>query len=165
MIPERDALGMEEWRALVAAEQEVTRCRAEVNQLPSRVDLLARALSSSSAWDRSAALNFLHLFPEDVPKLLDLLVDLSLSTGWALPAREAIRAARKEIDPSKFAGVALECLSGGEVEDYLRLADVLAEVEAWEALSAVIGEAAKSGDPEIREVSRSFTESHGGMLP
>lgn len=165
MSPERDALGMEEWRALVAAEREVARCRAEVNQLPSRVELLAKALSSSSAWDRSAALDFLHLFPEDVPKLLDLLVDLSLSTGWALPAREAIRAARKDIDPSKFARVALKCLSSGEVEDYLRLADVLAEVEAWEALSAVIGKAAESGDPEIREVSRSFTESHGGMLP
>ncbi|MFE1206729.1 hypothetical protein ACFW5V_34105 [Streptomyces sp. NPDC058762] len=156
---------MEKWRALVAAEQEVARCRAEVNQLPSRVDLLAKALSSSSAWDRSSALDFLHLFPEDVPKLLDLLVDLSLSTGWALPARVAIRAARKEIDPSKFARVALECLSDGEVEDYLRLADLLAEVEAWEALSAVIGKAAESSDAEIREVSRSFTESHGGMLP
>ncbi|MFF3768138.1 hypothetical protein ACFYYR_29210 [Streptomyces sp. NPDC001922] len=149
----------------MAAEQEVARCRAEVNQLPSRVALLAKVLSSGSAWDRSASLEFLRLFPEDVQQLLDLLVDLSLSTGWALPAREAIRAARKEIDPSTFARVALECLSDGEVEDYLRLADVLAEVEAWEALSAVIGKAAESGDPEIREVSRSFTESHGGLLP
>lgn len=165
MSPERDALEMGEWRALVAAEQEVARYRAEVNQLPSRVDLLAKALSSSSAWDRSAALEFLHLFPEDVPKLLDLLVGLSLSTGWVLPAREAIRAARKDIDPSELARVALECLSGGEAEDYLRLTGVLVEVEAWEALSAVIGEAAKSGDPEIREFSRSFTESQGGMLP
>lgn len=129
--------------------------------MTSRVDLLAKALSSGSAWDRSAALDFLHLFPEDAPKLLDLLVDLSLSTGWALPAREAIRAARKEIDSSKFARVALECLSGGEVEDYLSLADVLAEVEAWEALSAVIGKAAESSDPEIRKVFRSFKESHG----
>ncbi|MGA5564862.1 hypothetical protein ACPCUV_27370 [Streptomyces platensis] len=129
------------------------------------MDLLKKALSSSSAWDRSAALDFLRLFPGDVPKLLDLLVDLCLSTGWVLPAREAIRAARKEIDSSKLARVALECLSDSEVEDYLRLADVLAEVEAWEALSTVIGKAAESSDPEIQEVSRSFTESHGGMLP
>ncbi|MBC2878335.1 MULTISPECIES: hypothetical protein [Streptomyces] len=156
---------MEEWRALVAAEQEVARCRAEVNQLPSRVDLLAKALSSGSAWDRSAALDFLHLFPEDVPKLLGLLIDVSMSTGWVLPACETIRAARQEIDQSQFARVALECLSGGEVDDYLRLADVLVEVEAWEALGAVIGKAAESGDPEIREVSRSFAESHGGKLP
>ncbi|WP_435131098.1 hypothetical protein [Actinacidiphila sp. bgisy144] len=156
---------MKEWRALVAAEQVVARCRADVNQLPSRVDLLAKALSSSSAWDRSAALDFLHLFPEDVPELIDLLIDLSLSTGWALPARGAIRSARKEIDPSKFVRVALECLSDGELEDYLRLADLLAEVEAWEALSAVIGKAAESSDAEIRDFSRSFTESRGGMLP
>ncbi|MEU4335514.1 hypothetical protein AB0F59_12860 [Micromonospora lupini] len=156
---------MEEWRALVAAEQKVARCRAEVNQLPSRADLLAKALSSSSAWDRSAALEFLRLFPEDVPKLLDLLVDLSLSHGWALPAREAIRAARKEIDPSQFARVAVECLSDGEVEDYLRLADVLVEADAWEALSGVIDKAAESSDPEIRQASRSFIESYGDMLP
>ncbi|WP_208036360.1 hypothetical protein [Streptomyces cyanogenus] len=165
MSTERGALEIAEWRALVAAEQEVARCRAEVNQLPSRVDLLAKALSSSSAWDRSAALDFLRLFPEEVPKLLNLLVDLSLSTGWTLPASEAIRAARKEIDPSQFARVVLECLSEGETEDYLRLADMLAEVEAWDALGAVLGKAAESSDPEIREVSRSFTESYGGMLP
>ncbi|NEB09605.1 hypothetical protein G3I32_12135 [Streptomyces coelicoflavus] len=165
MSPERDALAMEEWRALVVAEQEVARCRAEVNRLPSREELLTKALSSSSAWDRSAALDFLYLFPEDIPNLLDLLVDLSLSTGWALPAREVIRAARKEIDPSKLARVALECLSDSEVEGYLRLADILAEVQAWEALSAVIGKAAENGDPEIREISRSLTESHGDMLP
>lgn len=64
-----------------------------------------------------------------------------------------------------IARVALECLSDGEVEDYFGLAYVLAEVEAWEALSAVIGKAAEDSDPEIRGVSRSFTESHGGMLP
>ncbi|MFD8915335.1 hypothetical protein [Streptomyces sp. NPDC059575] len=150
---------------MVTAEQEVARRRAEVNQLPSRVDFLTKALSSSSAWDRSAALDFLRLFPEDVPKLLDLLVDLSLSAGWALPAREAIRAARKEIDASQFARVALECLSDGEAEDYLGLAHLLVEVEAWEALSAVIGKAAASSDPEIREVSRSFTESHVDISP
>ncbi|MFI0737463.1 hypothetical protein ACH4PU_05005 [Streptomyces sp. NPDC021100] len=155
---------MEEWRALVAAEQEVARCRAEVNQLPSRVDLLAKALSSGSAWDRAVALDFLHLFPDDVPKLLDLLVDVSMSTGWTVPACETIRAARQEIDQSRFVRVALECLSGGEVDDYLRLADVLVEVEAWEALAAVIGKAAESDDPEIREASRSFAESHGGKL-
>lgn len=156
---------MEEWRALVTAEQEVARRRAGVNRLPSRVDLLSKALSSSSAWDRSVALDFLRLFPEDVPKLLHLLIDLSLSTGWTRSALGAIMAVRKEVEPSQFARVALECLSDGEVEDYLRLADVLVEIEAWEALSAVIGEAAESDNYEIREFSRSFTESHGDMLP
>ncbi|MFJ3540046.1 hypothetical protein ACIPQA_31860 [Streptomyces sp. NPDC090109] len=154
---------MDEWRALVAAEREVARRRAEVNQLSSRVELLAEALSSSSAWDRSAALDFLHIFPEDVPKLLDLLIDLSLSTGWTLPAREAIRAARKEIDPSQFARLALGYLSDGEAEDYLIMADVLTEVEAWEALGAVVGKAAASSDPKVRKFSRDFTESRRGI--
>ncbi|MFB8419987.1 hypothetical protein ACFC63_31250 [Streptomyces albidoflavus] len=165
MSPERDFLKAAEWRSLVEAEQELARRRAELNQLPSRADFMAKALSSSSAWDRAAALEFLRLFPEDVPKLLFLLVDLSLSAGWMLPAREAIRAARKGIDPSRFERVALECLSDGEVEDYLRLADMLAEVEAWDALGAVVDEAAKSGDSGIREFSRTFTEKYGDMLP
>ncbi|MGV9645446.1 hypothetical protein [Streptomyces sp. NPDC003514] len=150
MSSEEQALGADTWRALVAVEQEVARRRAEVNQLPSRVDLLAEALTSSSAWDRSVALDFLRLFPDDVPALLPLLVDLTLSAAWTQPAREAIRAARSGIDPSHFTRVALECLSGADAEDQVTLADVLAEVGAGEALAAVIGEAARSGDVDMK---------------
>ncbi|MFF4331333.1 hypothetical protein ACFYZT_33135 [Streptomyces sp. NPDC001591] len=164
MSPEEDDPGMRQWISLVAIEQEAARCRAELNQLPSRVHLLAKALSSSSSWDRSAALNFLRIFPEDVPILLNLLVDLSLSTGWALPALEAIRAAEHKIEPLHFARVALECLADGEAEDHLRLAGMLAEVRAWEALDAVIGKASESSDPATREVARVFSASHGGRL-
>ncbi|MEU3280678.1 hypothetical protein [Streptomyces antibioticus] len=157
--------GMGEWRALVAAEREVARCRAEVNQLPSRVELLAMAMSGSSAWDRSTALTFLRLFPEDVPKVLELLVDLSLSIGWAQPAIEAIRVARREIDHSQLAEMVLGRLSGGDSEDYLRLSDMLARVEEWETLGVVIQKAIESNDLEIQEVGRDFNESYGGMLP
>ncbi|WP_345040185.1 hypothetical protein [Streptomyces sannanensis] len=157
--------GMDKWRALVAAEQEVARCRAEVNQLPSRVELLTKAMSGSSAWDRSTALTFLRLFPEDVPELLELLVGLSLSIGWAQPAGEAIRAARREIDPSRLAEMVVGHLPDGDAEDYLRLADMLAHVEAWETLGVVIQRALESSDLEIQEVAHDFNESYGGMLP
>ncbi|MFJ6645201.1 hypothetical protein ACIQPS_06025 [Streptomyces sp. NPDC091290] len=134
----------------MAAEQEVARCRAEVNRLPARVDLLAEALSSSSAWDRSVALDFLRVFPDDVPALLHLLVDLTLSPAWTQQARQAIREAGSGIDPSHFARVALECLSGAEAEDQVRLADVLAEVGAGEALAAVIGKAVRNDDVDMK---------------
>jgi hypothetical protein len=156
---------MNEWRALVEAEQEVARRRAEVYRLPSRVELLTKALSSSSAWDRTTALEFLHRLPEDVPELLELLADLSLSLGWAQPACEAIRAARKRISPVRFVEIAARHLPGGEVDDYLRLADMLAHGEAWEALGIVIKQALESGDLEIQEVAHDFMESYGGMLP
>ena len=62
----------------------------------------------------------------------------------------AIRAASGEIDPSHFTRVALECLSGADAEDQVTLADVLAEVGAGEALAAVIGEAVRSGDVDMK---------------
>ncbi|MGW1639704.1 hypothetical protein [Streptomyces lavendulae] len=156
---------MDEWRALVAAEKEVARRRARVNQVPLREDLLAKAISSGSVWDRSVALEFLRLFPEGVPALIRPLVDLSLSARWAQPAIEAIRAARKRIEPALFVGLALERLSDGEAEDYLMLANMLAQVEAWVALCELLRRASESADPEIREVSHDFTERYGGMLP
>nr|WTB34676.1 hypothetical protein OG781_38975 [Streptomyces sp. NBC_00830] len=100
-----------------------------------------------------------------MPELLELLADLSLSLGWAQPAWEAIRAARKEIAPSRFVEIAARHLSDGEVEDYVRLANMLAQVEAWEALGALIKRALESSDLEIQEVAHDFTESYGGMLP
>ncbi|MGW7664820.1 hypothetical protein [Streptomyces sp. NPDC054756] len=46
--------------------------------------------------------------------------------------------------------MALDCLSGADAEDQVTLADVLAEVGAGEALAAVIGEAARSGDVDMK---------------
>ena len=40
--------------------------------------------------DQRAALHFLGALPDDVPALLDRLVELSLSHRWALAARQAI---------------------------------------------------------------------------
>ncbi|MEV6675195.1 hypothetical protein [Streptomyces sp. NPDC051162] len=156
---------MGKWHALVSAEKEVARCRAEVNELPSRAEILAEAMSGRSVWGRSTAMTFLRHFPEDVPRFLELLVDLSLSIGWAQQAWEAILPARREIDLSRFTEIVLRHLSDGDAEDYLRLADMLTHVEAWEILGVVIERARESDDPEIRQVADDFTESYGGMLP
>jgi hypothetical protein len=156
---------MAKWHALVAAEQEVARCRAEINESPSRTELLIQAILDGSVWDRSTAMTFLRLFPDDVPTLLGILVDSSLSLAWAEPVREVIRAARDEIDPTKLAKVVASQLRGGNAEDYLRIADMLASLEAWESLSEVVRMARASVNPEIREVARCFTESHGDRLP
>lgn len=91
-----------EWQSLVAAEQEISKLRTLLYRLPHRAELLANAISGSSVWDRTVALRFIREFPEDTPQLLDQLVDLAASTGWARESIEAIRAARSEIDPTRM---------------------------------------------------------------
>lgn len=156
---------MDEWRSLVELEQDVARRRAELNRLPSRPEVLTKALLDGSVLDRSVALEFLRNFPEDVPGLLEILVDMSLSPGWLKPASEAIRAALQEISPSRFAEVAKGAIGDEEVEDYRMVSCMLANVGAWQALGVVVEQASGSRDPEIREIAQDFTENYGNMIP
>lgn len=150
---------MGEWQSLVAAEQEVSKLRAGIYGLPHRAELLANAISGSSVWDRTVALRFMREFPEDTPQLLDQLVDLAMSTGWARESIEAIRAARSEIDSTRMTAIVKSFLTDGDAEDYLRLAELTAQTESWQALGAVIEAASASDDPEKQEVARDFVES------
>ncbi|MFD0517868.1 hypothetical protein [Paractinoplanes durhamensis] len=78
------------WDALVAAEWEHAHRRAEFyQQARSRTDVITAALAGSSA-DQSTALRFLAVLPDDVPAVLDRLIELSLSHRWSLEARQAI---------------------------------------------------------------------------
>lgn len=138
---------MDEWRSLVELEQEVARRRAEVNRLPSRPEILTEALLDGSVWDRSAALEFLREFPEDVPRLLEILVDTSLSPGWLKPAGEAIRAARQDISPSRFVEVAKRAVGREDVEDHRSVLCVLAYVGAWQALGSWLNRPRGAGIP------------------
>jgi len=157
-------LETEEWQSLIAAEQEVAKRRAAIYGLPQRAGLLEKAITGGSAWDKSVALRFMRGFPEDTPALLDQLVDLALSGGWGREAIDAIRAARSRIDPILMTEIVKSFLSDGDAEDYLRLAEMAAEAEAWQALGAVIAAAAASDDPEKQEVAREFAESHGTRI-
>lgn len=87
-------LSWEKWNSLVEAEKEIARLRAEINRLPVRTEMVERGLESNSPWERSTALTFLRLLPEDVPKLLEVLVDLCLSARWAPSARRSAVAGR-----------------------------------------------------------------------
>ncbi|MFC8797614.1 hypothetical protein ACFT2C_07755 [Promicromonospora sp. NPDC057138] len=123
-----------EWQSLVAAEQEVSKLREAIYRIPHRAELLANAVSGSSVWDRNVAMRFIREFPEDTPQLLDQLVDLALSTGWARESIEAIRAARSEIDPTRMTGTVEPFLTDGDAEDHLRLAELTAQTDAWQAV-------------------------------
>lgn len=148
----------------MAVEREAARLRAEVNQLPMRTELLQQGIESDSAWERSTALTFLRLLPEDVPRLLELLVGLCLSAGWAQSAREALWPARHDIEMSVLSDVVLRELSDSGAEDYLMLADILTYIEAWPALAEVIDQTGRSGDAEVRKVGEEFLRSYEGLL-
>lgn len=154
----------EQWQALVAAEQEVAKLRARIYGLPHRAELLAEAISGSSVWDRTVALRYMREFPGDTPHLLEQLVDLAMSGGWARESMEAIRAARGEINPTRMTEIVAPLLIDADAEDHLRLAELAAQTESWHALGVVVDAAAASDDAETQEVAREFLESHGGMV-
>src|SRR5439155_11319774 len=79
------------WAAVVAAQRQVVRARADFHQnADSRRDVLAAALRKSG-WDRRAALELLPALASDVPVLLDELVDCAMSAGWAPAVGGAIK--------------------------------------------------------------------------
>jgi hypothetical protein len=154
------------WRALAAAEQEVARHRAEFNRLEDRTRILSSALATTSKLDRSAAIRFLRSRSEDVSQVLYELVDLCLSIGWLVSAKEPIRAARSASLLVKLDEVVARILEENTAaQDYTNIADMLTYVEAWEILAKLLDKARTSDDPEVREVADDFTRTHGGMLP
>ncbi|QJT01375.1 hypothetical protein G9272_14460 [Streptomyces asoensis] len=158
-------LSWEKWDALVAAETEIARLRVDVNQLPMRAEVIERAVKCTAPWERSTALTFLQDFPEEVPRLLELLVDLCLSSRWAPSAREALWSARYDIDAQVLGDVVLRYLADGDVEDYRLLADTLTYIEAWPALGELIAQAGRSDDAEVREIGEELARSYRGLLP
>jgi hypothetical protein len=154
------------WRALAAAEQDVTRLRAEFNRRADRTEILARALAKVSIGDRATALEVLRIFPNDVPRLLEELVDLGLSIRWLTYVRELLRAACSESLLVKLDEVVADIMvENTHVQDYNNIANMLAYVEAWGTLAKVLDKARVSADPEVREVADDFTRSYGGKLP
>lgn len=152
------------WAALVSAEQETAKVRAAINQRPDRTDLLSAALASTSPWQRGTALTFLRGFSDDTPQFLEQLIDLSLSLGWARECIDVLRAARGTLDPVRFKDAVIGHLATGDADDYVRLAQLAAEVEQWPTLRAIVERAATSSDPEILEVAQEYTDSHGIVL-
>ncbi|MFD7936972.1 MULTISPECIES: hypothetical protein [unclassified Streptomyces] len=158
-------MSWEKWNSLVEAEKEIARLRAEINRLPVRTEMVERGLESNSPWERSTALTFLRLLPEDVPKLLEVLVDLCLSARWAPSAREALWPARHSVEMRVLSDTVLHALADGDAEDYRMLADTLTYIEAGPALGELIGQADRSDDAGVREIGEEFRRSHRGLLP
>lgn len=146
------------WAALVAAEQDRARRRAEFYQLAkSRTEVITTALAGS-VWDQGTALAFLAALPDDVPAVLDRLIELSLSHRWALAARQAITPAWRAGRLAELPQKAIARLEDADDDEYRRLAELLEHVHAHDALRELVKRAKTSDDPHIREVAVDFAE-------
>jgi hypothetical protein len=153
------------WRAYVEARREAHRRRADFHdRARDRTGILRAALTAGAGpWQRGAALDFLTGLPDDVPALLDDLVDLSLSHGWALACRRAIAGLPKDDLVPVLEPLVLEHLDTADDDGYLRLAELLVHVGAWDLLGRLVARAPVTDDPDTREAADDLTESYAPM--
>jgi hypothetical protein len=151
------------WRAYVEAQREAHRRRADFHdRARDRPGALRAALGvRAGPWQRACALDLLAALPEDVPALLDDLVDLSLSHGWALAARRAVGALPRDGLEPLLEPLVLERLDSADGDEYRRLAELLVHVGAWDLLGRLVDRAREAEDPGTREVADDVTRSHG----
>jgi hypothetical protein len=144
------------WAEVVAAERQVVSARAEFYQhAGTRRDTLRAALEGSQ-WDRKAALSLLESLPEDVPALLDQLVENAMSPQWALAARRAIASGPHDLVAPALRVIAERRLAGADADDYRRLAELLRHLGDKDALGELLRRASLSGDGDVRDVGRDF---------
>ncbi|GIF24010.1 hypothetical protein BJ973_004622 [Actinoplanes tereljensis] len=151
-----DEVDQELWAAVVAAQQQLARARAEFHRhAQSRPEILAGALRGSS-WERGAALSFLETLPDDVPELLDVLIDNAMAPGWALAARRAIAAGRPEAISPLIKKASAERSLNADAEDCRRLAELLEHLGESDCLADLLQAAGRQGDPEYLEIVEDF---------
>jgi hypothetical protein len=164
---ESDASGLNDprWVALVHAEREVTKRRAELYELGPEVSgVVAAALRAGGSWDKRTALDFLRSFPKYVPLMLDAVMGQAISHGWAREAQEVIAAADRESVLAGLRSLVPVYLEARDAEMYRSIAGVLVRVEAWEMLSALVSEALESADLDTVEAGEDFRSRYGAMF-
>jgi hypothetical protein len=151
-----------QWAEYVQAVRVLARARAVVLHAPGRAEWLRRALTSSDGWERSAGLEFLTTFPDDVPALLDQLFPLAISHKTGPAAWEVLRRARRLglVDEGRLSELVWSELDADDVTEFeyncvYSLLDVL---DARTLLAAVGRRALASHDPEIQETGKSIQE-------
>jgi hypothetical protein len=151
------------WAALIAAEQERARRRADFYQhARSRADTIARALEGRP-WDQSVALAFLAALSDDVPAVLDRLIELSMSHRSGLAARQAIAPAWRSGRLPDLPQKVIARLDHADDDEYRDLAELLKHLQAWGVLRELAKRAKASADPQIREVAEDLVKSGGNL--
>ncbi len=148
------------WAALVDAEREYRRHRADFYQnARDRLPILKSALAGPP-WQVATALRFLREFSHDAPDLLPQIVALSMSTRWALAARQAIDRIPRDRLWSALTPIIDMQVQTTDPDDLRRLAELLAHVQAWPLLKKLATRARDLDDPEARELADDVTSQY-----
>ncbi|TCO59424.1 hypothetical protein [Actinocrispum wychmicini] len=153
---------MSQWTEYVQAVRLLARARAAVLHTPERAEWLSQALTSSDGWERSAGLEFLITFPDDLPALLDQLFPLAISHKTGPAAWEVLRRASKHglVDEGRLSELVWSELDADDVTEfeYNCVYSLLDIPDARTLLAAVGQRALASLDPEIRKTGKSIQE-------
>ncbi|MFF3558810.1 hypothetical protein ACFYXS_02030 [Streptomyces sp. NPDC002574] len=151
------------WDAFVAAKRELHRCQADFYQNAQNRPGILKAALSGGPWQRGTALDFLRSFADDGLELLPQLIELSMSHGWAMDARQAVdNIPRDRLLPALDPLITAQ-LETADDDEYRRLAELLAHIRAWLLLQQLIRHAQASKDPDVCEVADDFTAEYGVM--
>jgi hypothetical protein len=148
------------WAALVEAEKEHRRRKAEFYQnAHDRTGVLQTALHGQP-WQVTTALDYLRAFSSDAPELVPRLVELCLSTHSALAARQAIAAIpRDQLWPILTPVIDVQ-MQTTDPDDLRRLAELLAHLQAWPMLKNLVSRAEEIDDPDARELADDFSSKY-----
>ena len=152
------------WDALVAAEQELARCRTDFYQhAQDSPGTLRAALAAGTSWNQATALHYLSVLSQDGPELLPQLVEIATSHRWALDARQAIdRIPRDRLWPVLELVISTR-LESADADEYRCFAELLVHIRAWPLLEQLANRARAIDDPDVREVAEEFTDSYAPM--
>lgn len=148
------------WAAVVTAQRALIQAQnAFYNGAELRREVLVSALRSGRrSVECFAALEVLDRFSDDVPYLVDELVDVVLDEDHAPYAARALFRRRHAVGP-EVREIVLRSLAGAGAYDFRLLSGLLWHLRDDDGLRELVNRARQSDDPEIREVADDFDES------
>src|SRR4051794_27473005 len=127
------------WQALLEAEAAVANRRAAVHRGQGRAGMLAAGLAiGAGPVSQNAALNYLQVFPREIPEFVSALFELAMGHGGEGKARELLGAGRRaDVLPAVRSLIAAR-LPAPEPEDYVDMAAVAACLADGETLATLV---------------------------
>lgn len=165
MTSEPSKTPVQTWSELRDAQYQIAQLRVAMRAAPDRIAILRQALHPKDAWQQRTAFEYLKVFTNDVPELVDQLLGLSTSIGWLPEVISVFREADSQLDQHLVASSALRLLSDYEEGDAPLILNLLSASGMWHALETVTKSLLQSEDKEIVDAAREYSDEYGWAFP